>query len=191
MVEMLAKPSQGGGTAFAEGVTERDLSNGRFVASPVGNLTEKQKAFVDFYVSNGGDAQLAAKSAGYADAKLDGWRNRNNPAVQIAIRNAQALAIQEGAAVAWKFMVEAIKDPVMPAPVRFQAAKWTLEASGHGLAAQALLAKVGGGADKPISEMSVSELEDYVKRLGSAVESAKVAEGRVVENEASASDSPA
>ncbi len=44
------------------------------------DLTPKQKAFADEYIKNGGNAQAAAKAAGYSDtvaknAKKISWKN--------------------------------------------------------------------------------------------------------------------
>jgi hypothetical protein len=56
-------------------------------------------------------------------------------------------------------------DPASPAQVRFQAAKWTLEASGHGLSAVAASLQLGlKRSGKQLSEMSVSELEEFINR---------------------------
>lgn len=178
--------SNGGGTAYAGGVIESDPHTGRFSPAGTDQLTEKQQVFVAHYVSNGGKATEAAEAAGYANPKTDGWRNRNNTAVAAAIHRAQVQAITEGAAVAWGTMQDLMKDTA-PAQVRFQAAKWTLEASGHGLAAEAIKARLGGAGEKSISEMNVAELEAYVKRQQEAVDAMKACEGRVVEVNA---DSP-
>ena len=184
---LAAMSNQGDGTAFAEGVIETDARTGRFTATGMDQLTEKQQAFVALYVSNGGKSYEAAEAAGYVNPKTDGWRNRNNPAVAAAIHRAQVQAVTDGAPVAWGVMQELMTKADTPAQVRFQAARWTLEASGHGLAAQAIQAKLGGGGDKPISEMSVAELETYVKRQQEAVDALKSCEGRVVDVAAEAS----
>lgn len=51
----------------------------------------------------------------------------------------------------------------VPHNVRFQAAKWTLEAAGQGLAAR--IADSGTQAtDKPLIEMSLQELEAFIDK---------------------------
>lgn len=175
----MAKRENGGGIAVLEGVAERDQT-GRFIQTGRQNLTEMQTQFVRVYVRNGGNAKEAQAEAGYSPDPARRWELMNNPAVREAIRVEQSKAVAEGASVAWGVMRELMTDPVAPAPVRFQAAKWTLEASGHGLAAAALMLKAGDGQEKPLSEMSVAELEEHVARAGKAVEAMKSAQ-KVIE----------
>jgi phage terminase small subunit len=179
--------NQGGGAAYAGGVIETDARSGRFVVASKETLTDKQRQFVENHFANGGDATKAAKDAGYANPMQDSWRLRQNPAVLAAIRATAAQAVADGAPVAWGVMQELMTQADTPAQVRFQAARWTLEAGGHGLAAQALLARAGGAGEKAISEMSVAELEEYVKRQQSAVDALKACEGRVVDTTAEVS----
>jgi hypothetical protein len=170
----------GGGTAMAEGVIENDRGTGRFTGR-ADSLTSQQNAFVAEMVANGGKPTESARRAGYAFPSQDAYKLMRNPAVLSAIRHEQQRAITSGASVAWGTMMDLMTGADVPAPVRFSAAKWTLEASGHGLAAQALAAKGTDPDSKPMSEMTVAELEEHVKRMGAAVETMKQAEGKVLE----------
>lgn len=172
----------GGGIAHRKGVTDNDPETGRFVGGS-SELTDKQRNFVTKYVANGGDSLEAARDAGYAFPPQDSWRLMRNPAVSAQIRVAMSAKIERGAAKGLRFMEDAVDDPVMPAPVRFQAAKFLVEAAGYGLAAQALQAKVGGEGEKLLSEMTMGELEDHVKRQGAAFDAMKRAKLEMVEVE--------
>lgn len=65
------------------------------ITTPNGTLTEQQDAFVDEYVTNGGDAMKAVAAAGYTGQRLDQRRNHllAHPTVlaEIQRRTAQAL----------------------------------------------------------------------------------------------------
>lgn len=125
-------------------------------------LNPQQLAFVDAYVANGGNALQAAKSAGYADG---GSNLLNNHKVREAIELKRDTEIKTaGATTAWKVMQDMMTDPAAPAQVRFQAARWTLEASGHGLSAVAAAIQLGKQGKKDQHEMSLSELADVVEK---------------------------
>lgn len=93
-------------------------------------------------------------------------------------------------AVGW--MVKAMDDTKLPGAVRFQAAKWVAEASGHGLAAQQ--ARLGLPAqDKPLSEMTLDELDAFISAGKQATERLRqererTIEGNVVRSDARISD---
>ena len=67
-------------------------------------------------------------------------------------------------------MRQLMTDETTPAPVRFQAARWSIEAAGHGQAAQAASAPA---AEKALHEMSVQELEAFISRGESALSGMK------------------
>jgi hypothetical protein len=81
-------------------------------------------------------------------------------------------------------MQELMESQAVPAQTRFQAARWTLEASGHGLSAVAASIQLGmkKAGKKDLSELSVSELEDFIKRGKETFDSLKttVAEAKNV-----------
>lgn len=72
----------GGGVAAASGSVING-AGGRFVGT--GEFTEKEAAFIQFYVSNGGNAMDAAREAGYAVPRVDGWKLKNRPHIRAAI----------------------------------------------------------------------------------------------------------
>ena len=76
-----------------------------------------------------------------------------------------------------------MRDVTAPHAVRFQAARWTLEASGLGLAAQ--VAKAQGEGEKDLAGMTLGELEAFISRGREALASLKsVHPATVVEVEA-------
>lgn len=134
------------------------------------SLTQQQETFVDAYVANGGNADAAGKIAGFADG------NAQLRAVKIreAIELKRDMDIKtNGATQAWRVMQGLLTDPAAPAQVRFQAARWTLEASGHGLSAVAAALAVGNKGKKDLQEMSVSELQDLADRARNWLDSMK------------------
>jgi hypothetical protein len=125
-------------------------------------LTDQELAFVQAYVGNGGDAKLAGQATGLADPGA----SLAKPAIREAIELKRDTEIKTtGATRAWSVIEQLMTDPSAPAQVRLQAAKWTLEASGHGLSAVAASLQLGlKRSGKPLAEMSVTELEDFITR---------------------------
>lgn len=171
------KPKTGGGLASKHGVIEKDKRSGRFVGTE--ELTEKQRAFVDSMLANGGREHEAAISAGYANPREECWRLRRNPAIQNELRTRMQERVLGGQVTAWNVMQELMTDPTVAAPTRFAASKWTLEAAGHGLEAAKLRAKVGLEGQKSMSEMTTEELEAHVAMLSAAVAGKKVIESTI------------
>jgi hypothetical protein len=143
---------------------------GRF--TPTHALNKSQGVFVREFVANGGDRQKAAMLAGYSDPRTEGYRLLNTQKVRDAIKHEQERVITcEGGSRALAAMLELLGDET-PHNVRFQAAKWILEAAGLGLAAN--VANVCDSEEgKPLFEMSLQELHEVVQRgaqgLGSPV----------------------
>jgi len=132
------------------------------------NLTEQQEKFVQAYVANGGNASEAGKLAGHSN----GGQLLLNHNVREAIELKRDMEIKTGGATkAWEVMQSLLTDPTAPAQVRFQAARWTLEASGHGLSAIAAALQLGRGNKKDQHEMTVSELQEVVERGRKQLES--------------------
>lgn len=125
-------------------------------------LSDQELAFVQAYVGNGGELKAAGKAAGLDDPALA----LAKPQVREAIELRRDTEIKTaGATRAWSVIEQLMTDPAAPAQVRLQAAKWTLEASGHGLSAVAASLQLGlKRTGKPLAEMSVSELEDFITR---------------------------
>jgi hypothetical protein len=144
-------------------------------------LDETELAFVNAYVGNGGDPKAAAKAVG-AEGRKDLLAD---PRIREAIEIARDTMIKTaGATRAWSVMQELMESQAVPAQTRFQAARWTLEASGHGLSAVAASIQLGmkKAGKKDLSELSVSELEDFIKRGKETFDSLKttVAEAKNV-----------
>lgn len=128
--------------------------------SPTHGLTEQQRAFVLAFVANGGNRQAAARQAGYSDPRTESYRLLNLPHVLRAIQSERERALHgDMACMALHTMAELLT-PETPAHVRFQAARWILEASGHTARPNpaALL-----GNDRPLAEMSSEELQELAK----------------------------
>lgn len=137
-----------------------------------GTLTDKQRLFVRALVRNGGNATGAAEEAGYGDPRSRGWELMQLPHVLAAIRAETERMMAGGGAKAVGWMVKALDDTKLAGAVRFQCAKWLAEAAGHGLAAQR--AALGlPGADKPLSEMTLDELDAFIAAGKAGVEHLK------------------
>jgi hypothetical protein len=121
--------------------------------------------FVRDYVANGGDRQKAARQAGYSDPRTEGYRLLNTQKVRDAIKDEQERAITcEGGSQALATMLGLLVEET-PHNVRFQAAKWILEAAGLGLAAT-IPGERNPSEEMPLSEMCYEELEEFVRRSG-------------------------
>lgn len=139
-------------------------------------LSEKQAAFVKAYVS-GLSQTKSAEVAGYSCPGPDAWRLLQTQSVIDAItRETQNRLMTEGQQVALGFMLKAPGNEKLPGAVRFQAAKWVMEAAGHGLAAQRAALGLPGD-DKPLDEMSVGELEAFLSAGQSAIAAIKARDG--------------
>lgn len=135
-------------------------------------LTEQQEIFVEEYVRNGGNAAAASKKSGYDES--NGKHLLKNHKVREAIELRRDTEIKTtGATQAWQVMQSLLTDPAAPAQVRFQAARWTLEASGHGLSAVAAALAVGNRGKKDLHDMSVSELQEIADRARNWLDSMK------------------
>lgn len=145
-------------------------------AGPEG-LTEKQALFVKALVAGHkqGKAAEIAGYTGYADSNAS--RLVRLPHIQRAIqRETERRLFTEGVPAALEFMVKAPADKKLPGAVRYQCAKWVMEAAGHGLAAQR--AALGlPGEDKPLDQMSVGELEAFLSAGQSAIAAIKARDG--------------
>jgi len=144
----------------ARGLSRLGVANGsagRF--TPTHALNESQGIFVREYVANGGDRQKAARMAGYRDPRTEGYRLLNTQKVRDAIKHEQERVIGcEGASLALGVLFDLLKENA-PANVRFQAARWILEAAGIGAVAQT---ERPNDAASNISVMSIEELEAFV-----------------------------
>jgi hypothetical protein len=154
-------------------------SNGTFTG--VGALTEKQATFAKAYVQNGGNGMQAAADAGFSDPRTASWRLLRLPHVQAAIRAERERAIAtEGASIAWATMKDLMQNPKYTGAVKFQAARWTLEAAGSGLAAHRAALGLPDN-DKPLSEMTLAELDAFMAAGKQALDTLREQRERVIE----------
>ncbi len=154
-------------------IAERDPGTGQILTSR--GLTEKQATFARLF-SAGVNRVEAASIAGYASPDVETHRLLALPHVCAAIRQETERSItMDGAQIAWKTMQNLMTDEDTSAQVRFQAAKWTLEAAGMGLAAKAAQMNLASH-DKPLAEMTVGELERFLADTEKRVKEAQVIE---------------
>ncbi len=95
-------------------------------------LTDKQKAFVLDYASNGGNATAAAKSAGYSEksAHEQGRQNLEIPHVQDAIHRELMRQRFRSGAVGINVLIQIANNEKTPAAARVSAARTLLEHAG-------------------------------------------------------------
>jgi len=145
---------------------------------PIGpeNLTAKQQAFVKALVA-GHKQGKAAEVAGYIYPDESASHLVRLPHIQRAVqRETERRLLTEGVPAALEFMVSAPSDKKLPGAVRYQCAKWVMEAAGHGLAAQRAALGLPGD-DKPLDQMSVGELEAFLSAGQSAIAAIKARDG--------------
>lgn len=127
-------------------------------------LTEKQKAFVRIHVLNGVTATEAARQAGYGDAGARAFELVRKPHVIAAIHEARERHIGELASIGLKRAHEILTEPAVTQAgkeLQMKVAFKMLDLAGH-------QAPKGQPADaagrKPLAEMSVAELEEFIRR---------------------------
>ncbi len=141
-------------------------------------LTIRRKRFVDNYVS-GYSQTDAAKSAGFADPKGEGYRLMQEPVIQAAIQTELVKRVQcEGMSVAVNFLINCVKDEKFTGSVRIEAAKVLIN---KGPLNDAAIKDAYKPADKPLNEMSLSELEAFIQGGVAALDKAKQAKALPVE----------
>lgn len=123
-------------------------------------LTDQQAAFVTAYLQTA-NASEAALRAGYSHREA-GYSVLRGQAVQKALHDArQRLIATEGATVAYQTLIDLMR-PANPANVRLGAAKYLMDAAGHG-------AKDAPGDHKSLTEMSADELVATIAKLDQAM----------------------
>ncbi len=126
------------------------------------DLTAQQLAFCDFYAS-GLSPTEAAKEAGYSTPRDSSLANLQNPKVLNRVRELQLVRLNtEGCRIAVEVLVKLMQSAESEA-VRFSACKWTLENGGLGLASR-IADRQTASDNRGLSELSISELEDVVRR---------------------------
>lgn len=146
----------------------RSKSDGdeKFPAADPKALTELEAAYVS-HVANGMNGTEAAAAAGYAakSAAQEAYRLNQRPRVIRAIFDArQRLIVTQDATLARKTML-ALMAPEQPPGVRFQAARYTLDAAGHGAANK------GADPDEP-ADMTGDQLRAMMAAAQKIIEEA-------------------
>lgn len=151
----------GGGMAVRSGAV-RNGRDGRFLSSvSTDSLTPQQRTLVNEWLRNGGNAKAAGQAAGYSPTSV--YATLKLPHVREAVQQGIDTGLRtEGAALAWGCIRSMLTDGSVPAAVRLQAARWTLEHAGLGLAAQQ--ARLGlPSADAPLVSMNEAALVAFVE----------------------------
>lgn len=144
-------------------------------------LNDQQAIFLDLYLQNGATNEAgedAAKKAGYAKNGKN-WRNLlKSKAIGAALREHISENLKTGAVVATEYLVKTISDETAPRAARNDAAKTILNRAGivekkdHNKAEN---------EDKPLNEMSVSELEAAIESMSQVIDKAKDSQAIEVE----------
>lgn len=130
------------------------------------DLTEQQAAFAVNVVTNGGNVSKAAREAGYSakTATQIGSHLMRKPHVIAAIQEEQRRTISGRlCSMAVAVLEQIMGDKDAPAGARLDAAKTVLDRGGI-VAKQAPGAGAGGGLDKPLSEMTLEELDAFIAK---------------------------
>lgn len=141
-------------------------------------LTEKQGAFVDYYVSNGGIGSDAAVAAGYAGGAQEAWRLVRNPAIAAAIREAQSREIQGLACLALGVLRAVLEDTDASRRDKIAAGRTVLEAAQH-LGRR----RDPERADQPLAEMSAAQLGAFIDAERVALAALEAGLGKTIEGE--------
>lgn len=170
MTDQTDKRRTGGGQAAKAGAVRAHPGTGQFQRT--GQLTDMQRFFARYYARNGGQGKAAALQAGYSVAGARGAASENlrNPAVLDEIRRQRdAYIAGDLASLAADTVREILRndDGEVSANVRFQAARWCLEAAGHGEKSNT---NRDMDSDKGLSEMTIEELEAFIAGGRAAVE---------------------
>ncbi len=146
-------------------------------------LNPMQADFCVKHVVDGLTRAEAARAAGFTHAysSLDLLKNKS---VRDCVNELRKAVIEtDGVAIAWKTMQNLMTAAEVPHNVRFNAARWTLEAGGQGIAAKLAQAKIAVEKDKPLSEMTLSELEAFIQKGTSALKTIQEYQAPVMEME--------
>lgn len=117
-------------------------------------ITEQQKEFVNYIVSEGKKPTEAARMAGYAVPRQSAYDLTRNPAIATLLRQARQTVYQTDlASLAAHTLKDVMRDDDAPASAKVSAARTALELAGD-LGANAESQSSG----KALSEMSPDEL---------------------------------
>lgn len=152
------------------------------LALDLSGLTEKQAAFVTAYVLAGEtSASQAALAAGYKNGHT-GYDVLTSPAVQRVLHDYRERLIKtEGAQLAYAAMIRILKPGGAPPSVQVQAAKYMLDAAGHG-------AKDDPHRSKDLHEMTADELQEAIEKMDGLI-NAKAEAAKPIEVKQNTSES--
>ena len=130
-------------------------------------LTDKRKEFIRHYVK-GVKQTEAARLAGFAFPSVEAVRLLDNSEVQAAVQAELVRRVQtEGQAIAFNFLINTITDEKAPWSARTECARIV---SNKGPLSDMALKAAYQPADKPMNEMSLAELEAFIKGGQAALE---------------------
>jgi hypothetical protein len=141
-------------------------------------LTDRQAAFVLAFAANGANAAEAARQAGYSEhsAKQIGTQMLSLPWVQRALEIERGRLLAKAGLKAIGLVVQVLEDETAGLPLRLKAAEIALKADrGERDASKK------SEQSKALGEMSVPELEDFIRR---GREAATLAAQPIVEGQA-------
>lgn len=143
--------------------------------TPTGkNLTDMQREFVERVV-DGNDGTTAARLAGYSSPAAQAYHLARIPHVAQEIRARIAARLNtQGATVGLNTLIKIANDDTAPKGARVQAANSLLDRAGF---VSKVLDKQRDADEKPISEMSASELEGFIGKLASKLDHAAAKRG--------------
>lgn len=146
-------------------------------------LTGRQTKFAA-NIARGMSARDAAQASGYSDnseggLRTTGSRLQNDPRIQKAAFLERERRLNGPLAhLALQTLQDVMTDLNAPPAARIQAARFTLEAAGHGVVNRQLAARHPDQGNKSISDMTLAELTEMVIQAESQL---KQAEGREVD----------
>ena len=149
-------------------------------------LTGKQRSFAG-NLAQGMTATDAARAAGYANSspaalRVTASRLQHHPDVQKAAFLERERRLNGPlASLALQTLHDVMTDLSAPPAARLQAARFTLEAAGHGVVNRQLAARHPENGDKPLSSFTLEELEAMVEGAELRM---KQAQGQVIEEDA-------
>lgn len=141
----------------------------RFAANRAGGLSQRDSAVAAGYLSQ------SPNSLAVTAHRLD-----SDPRIQRLTFELRERRLQGMACKALNTLESILDDPIAPHAAKIQAVKLILSASGHTLEAKLAAIRHPADTDKPISEMTLGELENAIR---SAEANLARARGIVVEAE--------
>lgn len=148
-------------------------------------LTAKQAAYA-LAVAQGANSTAAARLAGYADnsdtsLRTQASRLANDPNIQRAIFEHRERRLSGPLATKALACLEGVlDDPTAPPQAKIQAAKFVLEAAGHGIESRRLATRQPDNEGRLLSDYTIAELQDVIDRGETDL---KRTRGRVLESE--------